>query len=409
MRRDPAQLGLDVVTAGAGSEKHSRRKTTTSEAEGKRMSAEHAGLIRGSGSPATTRPTICLAMIVRDESQVIARCLRSVRDHIDTWVICDTGSTDDTIRQVEAELDRIPGKLYRRPWRNFGHNRTELMELARASGADYLVLLDADMTVEAEPGALEHLDADAYMLPVSSEMTYWMPYLVRASLPWRYEGATHEYITTDRPHRRERLAGFVLYHHADGGSRHDKFVRDRELLAAELDSDPGNSRAAFYLAQTLRDLGERRKAIEAYRRRIAMGGWDEEVFYSMYQVGMLTAVGDWERGVDLLLAAWEARPTRAEPLYDLAAGMRQRGRNQAAYLFAARGIEIPEPEGDSLFVNTWVYRWGLRFEHSVAAYWVGRFEEALADCEELAGIDLPEPWNTHVRDNRSFCLKALGR
>jgi glycosyltransferase involved in cell wall biosynthesis len=40
--------------------------------------------------------SVCLNMIVKNESKVIERCLRSVKGCIDYWVIVDTGSTDDT-------------------------------------------------------------------------------------------------------------------------------------------------------------------------------------------------------------------------------------------------------------------------------------------------------------------------
>ena len=40
--------------------------------------------------------TICLNMIVKNEQPVIRRCLASVKEMIDYWVIVDTGSTDGT-------------------------------------------------------------------------------------------------------------------------------------------------------------------------------------------------------------------------------------------------------------------------------------------------------------------------
>jgi glycosyltransferase involved in cell wall biosynthesis len=92
------------------------------------------------------RPSICLSMIVKDEADVIERLLASVRGAIDSWVICDTGSTDGTQDLIRNAMKDIPGALFERPWRNFGENRSELMELA-AGRADYLLLLDADMTV----------------------------------------------------------------------------------------------------------------------------------------------------------------------------------------------------------------------------------------------------------------------
>ena len=57
--------------------------------------------------------TICLVMIVRNEAAIIRRCLESVRPHIDRWVICDTGSTDNTPDIVQEILSGIPGTLHR--------------------------------------------------------------------------------------------------------------------------------------------------------------------------------------------------------------------------------------------------------------------------------------------------------
>ena len=80
-----------------------------------------------------TQPTICLTMIVKNESQVIRRCIDSVKDYISYWVIVDTGSTDgtqDLIKEIMAEYN-IPGELHERPWVDFGHNRTENLRYAK--------------------------------------------------------------------------------------------------------------------------------------------------------------------------------------------------------------------------------------------------------------------------------------
>ena len=126
----------------------------------------------------TEKPTIGLCMIVRDEAEVIGRCLDSVDGLIDAWTICDTGSVDGTPELIEERLSGLPGTLHRTEWRDFGHNRTELMTLARGT-ADYLLLIDADMTVSWQ-GPLPELDADAYELRHESDPAYWIPRLVRA-------------------------------------------------------------------------------------------------------------------------------------------------------------------------------------------------------------------------------------
>src|SRR5580704_1601575 len=56
--------------------------------------------------------TICLNMIVKNESRVIQRCLDSVKHIIDYWVIVDTGSTDGTQNVIKDFMKDIPGDLY---------------------------------------------------------------------------------------------------------------------------------------------------------------------------------------------------------------------------------------------------------------------------------------------------------
>ena len=75
--------------------------------------------------------SICLNMIVRDEAHVISRCIKAARPHINSYCIVDTGSTDRTKEIVKELLADIPGDIHDRPWINFGHNRTEALQLAQ--------------------------------------------------------------------------------------------------------------------------------------------------------------------------------------------------------------------------------------------------------------------------------------
>ncbi len=351
--------------------------------------------------------TICLCMIVKDEARVIERCLESVKGLISNWVICDTGSTDGTQELIGRALAGVPGELHECSWVDFAHNRTELMGLARGK-ADYLLLLDADMTVTVDRSRLEGLGADSYMLRHAEPLEYRIKRLVRGDRTWHYVGATHEYIEAEGPETVATLDAIVVHHHADGGTRKDKFTRDLRLLEAELAKDDGNTRALFYLAQTHRDLGHLEDAIELYSRRARMGGWEEEVFYSLYQVGVLKAqAGDWSAAVPWLLDAWNYRPSRVEPLYHLALGYRNRFAYQAAYLFALRGIDRPMPK-DVLFVEAWIYRWASLFELSISAYYVGAVKEAIDAGQRLLRIEeLPPEYRSQAQRNLRICRDTL--
>lgn len=349
--------------------------------------------------------TIALCMIVRDEAAIVERCLASVEPLIDTWVICDTGSSDRTPDAIRDALRDIPGQLHFSEWRDFGINRSELMQLARGA-ADYLLLLDADHTLRAT-ASLPPLTADAYLVRHSGLLEYAVPRLVRGDRPWRFEGSTHEYLAAEGAFTQDRLAALVVDDHADGSARSEKLKRDRRLLERDLRRDPRDARATFYLAQTCLDLGDVERASELYQRRIELGGWDEEVFYAALQAGRAMALRDPEVAVPLLIEASRLRPSRAEPLYELARVCRFLRRYRDAYDYAVRGLELPYPD-DVLFVHRPVYEWGLRFEYAVAAYWLGETQTALDENESLLqSANLPAEIRAAVEENRDFCLSRL--
>lgn len=346
--------------------------------------------------------TIALAMIVRDESAVIERCLASVRDVVDTWTIVDTGSQDDTKARIRKAMSNLPGAIFDRPWQDFATNRNELLALARPT-ADYLLLVDADMTLELDDlDAFRRLTEPRYDVLVTGGIEYRMPYLVCSDLPWRYRGHTHEFLDCDGDAPGPNpIDGVRLHHHGDGGSKAQKFQRDLALLTQALRETPDDSRSVFYLAQTRESLGDLTGALAAYRRRLELGGWDEELFWSLYRSGLiLERCGDAAAATEAFTLAWEMRPTRAEPIMRLAAGHRARGSFRTARLWADLGVDIDYPSADRLFVERWVYDWGMRFEWSVAAWWTGDTDAARATWLELLDRDdLTDPYRQALTAN----------
>ena len=72
-------------------------------------------------------PSICLNMIVKNESHIIKKTLINIIKYVklDYWVICDTGSSDNTINIIQNFFDElnIPGELHKHTWRDFSYNR----------------------------------------------------------------------------------------------------------------------------------------------------------------------------------------------------------------------------------------------------------------------------------------------
>lgn len=361
----------------------------------------------------TDTPTICLNMIVRNESHVISELLESVAPFITTWVIVDTGSDDgtqDLIRNFFAKRG-IEGFLFERPWRNFGANRTEAMQLAQGH-ADYIWMMDADDVLVGTPD-LSAMTADGYKVPIKyGDLAFQRRQLFRNGLPWRWVGVVHEYSTCDKPSTEELLPGNFWVQARTVGARSqdpEKYLRDAELLLAEVHRNPDDCRSVFYLAQSYRDYGDLRSARQWYARRAEMGEWVEEVFCSLLRVAECMAGLDepWPMVLDAYLKAWAYRPVRAEPLCAIATHYRSNREWQLGYLFAKQATSIPLP-ADILFVRAGMYNVTAYDELAICASWLGKHEESFAACQRLlARSDILDPARIRIVTNRNFAVPTM--
>ena len=89
--------------------------------------------------------SICLNMIVKNESEIIVSTLQNLRSYFKFayWVISDTGSTDNTKELIKECMHDIPGELVEHEWKDFAYNRTKALECAY-NKTDYLLIFDAD-------------------------------------------------------------------------------------------------------------------------------------------------------------------------------------------------------------------------------------------------------------------------
>jgi hypothetical protein len=359
-------------------------------------------------------PTVVLTMIVKDEAHVIERCIESVRPLIDAWCIVDTGSTDGTQDLVRSLCADLPGELHEIPWKDFAFNRTCALELARPLG-DYSLMIDADVicVIDESMDATDITSAlthDLYDVRFSEGLDYIRPQITSTRLEFSYRGVLHEYL--DIPAGTTRggvLPGLRYMTFRDGARSRNprKYRDDADLLAAALAtaSEPElEPRYTFYLAQSYRDAGCVDEAIDAYRRRTWLGGYQDEVYVSYSWLVRLVGNRDGctSEVVDGALRALDIVPSRAEASCHAATVARASGRMATAYVFARHAAAVPMPEV-ALFVEPDVYRWRALYELSLAAYYVAAIGEGRDATDRLLADDwLPAAERAAVEANAHF-------
>lgn len=383
-------------------------------------------------------PTLCLNMIVKNESRIIKRLLTSVKDIIDSFCICDTGSTDNTVELIEqfGKENGIPGKIIKHPFRNFEYSRSHALRECDEIDADYILLLDADMIFKLNPKItpegfkrLLFRDGAYFLFQGSDAMYYKNTRIVKNRAGFYYKGVTHEYVEVPSLYTQSIIVKDIAFIEdiGDGGAKSDKFSRDVRLLKEGLEQNPKNERYLFYLANSLKDLGNTQKyqtenqisqidrirnemqntfeknhtminilknieeqekelrsnnekiekelkkeAIFYYEKRIQAEGFWEEVWYSYYVIGKLYfEFGEIEKGVHYLYKSFVLYPQRIENLYEIVKYYREIGQNEMAvhfYLMAKEAM-IKFPSRDYLFIQRDVYDWKLDYEMTIIGFY----------------------------------------
>ena len=382
-----------------------------------------------------TSPTIVLNMIVKNESRVIERMLKSVSPLIDYYVICDTGSTDETpniIRRFfEKNYPQIQGHVIYHPFRDFGYNRTYSLHKCQElfPQGDFVLLMDADMVIWVDPNVfrpdefkrgLTNVGADVYLLfQGSAEFHTKNARICRNCKGFSYRGVTHEYL--DSPPQSKSItidrSNIHILDVGDGGAKTDKFERDIRLLETGLQNEPENGRYMFYLGNSYKDSGQYEKAIDIYKKRIQQGGWVEETWLCHYNTGVcFKMMGKMAEAYKSWISALDVFPNRIENLYEIIYDSRLTGKNYTAYYFyeMAKQIISINPNLDFLFTQADVYHWKLDFEFSIIAFYIPSVMELskrpsiLNTCMNLMSLPFfPTDTFKNVLNNYKFYVLPL--
>jgi glycosyltransferase involved in cell wall biosynthesis len=362
-------------------------------------------------------------MIVKNEAPNIERCLESVAPFINYYIICDTGSTDNTKEIIKNFFDKkgIPGEILDHEWSDFGTNRSKAIAACEGK-TEWVMMIDADDFITGKlPVDKFDSNLDGYVVRIKRGPFEWY----RAQLfnigkkKWWYEEPLHEYAICEQPMNIARLEGDYAWEVRTEGCRYretngddrEKYRRDYHILRKYLDENPDQPRKQFYLAQSAFDAHMFDIAEVEYEKRANMGHWIEEVFYSWVRVGICRELLNKPIGevMDAFMKAYEVLPNRVEPLYHMSCIYRKHNRPRDAFIMASYGLSVPMPQDQILFVDTSNYLWGILDEVATTAAHVGKHHMGLMACEKLLSEPhLPNDQRERVQNNKNLYLQAVG-
>jgi GR25 family glycosyltransferase involved in LPS biosynthesis len=320
------------------------------------------------------KKTICLNMIVKNESRIIADTLRKLCDKIkfDYWVICDTGSTDNTIHVIKDffKNEKIDGEIFCHEWKDFGHNRTIALAAAYQK-TDYVLIFDADDEIVGDFKLPEKLIYDDYQFQFGNCIDYncyVRSLLVNNRKKWMYVGVLHEVIV---PYQHQPT-NYVIngnYYTVSGrsGDRNtnnpDKYLKDAKILekayyeAVEKKDDIFN-RYAFYCANSYKDHGDNENAIVWYLKTLTHNNWSQEKYICCLRLhDCYKALNKPEMAYYYCVKSANYDSERGEGLYHLIQHYCCEGNNEIAYAYYTLIKEYLEnrylvsPPSSKLFVD----------------------------------------------------------
>lgn len=289
--------------------------------------------------------TISLCMIVKNEEDVIGRCLESIKDLVDEINIVDTGSTDKTKQIVEQFTDRI----FDFEWiQHFAAARNYSFQQATQ---EFILWLDADDVFTAEDQkkfkALKEsfpADSDAVTMNynlsfddegnVSSLLKRYR--LVRRDKQFQWIGAVHEYLEVDGILYDSDVAVSHLplsHDHTRNISIYRQLVQSGESLSP---------RDTFYYANELMDHDFNEDAIFYYEQFLTSKlGWVEDNIRACFKLAdCYSNLNDKENNLTSILRSFEYDIPRPEACCRLGYHFMEQAKNYEAIFWYEQALVI---------------------------------------------------------------------
>lgn len=344
--------------------------------------------------------TISLCMIVRNEEEVLERCLNSVKKLCDEIIIVDTGSSDKTIEIARKFTD----KIYHFEWcEDFAKARNYAFSKATS---DYVMWLDADDVVPKQSlkkliELKSNMCADVYMLKYDiafengkPTFSYFRERILKNCHLAKWEGCVHECIT---PFGKIERLNISIWHKKIKACQSDRNYKIYKQIAKKRPLSP---RETYYFARELFDHKKYNQSVKMLTKFINSGkGWIENVIDAWFLMSKCYHIlGEKEKEFESLFASFKYDIPRANACCHLGDLYLTEKRYQIAIYWYNMATKCQDVTHKGGFVETHYYNYYPYLQMCVCYYNLGDIKNAKL-CNEKAGR-----WNNSliVISNKKF-------
>ncbi|KAB1434234.1 glycosyltransferase family 2 protein [Candidatus Galacturonibacter soehngenii] len=307
--------------------------------------------------------TISLCMIVKNEEDVIERCLNSVSPFVDEIIVVDTGSTDKTKELVT----KFTEKIYDFKWtddfsaaRNFAFDKATMDYILWLDADDIILPKDCDKFLKLKY-ELNH-DVDAVMMYYNiafdehgrAIFSYYRERLSKRSKNFKWIEPVHEYLQI----KGNIINSDVCITHAK--IKHEKTSRNLEIYKQRLARGEQLSlRGTYYYARELKDNQMYEEAIKMFHEFLSSGhGWVEDNIAACAELAKCYQLtNNTKKALEAMLQSFQYDTPRAELCCQI--GYHFKAQNQyrlAAYWFeTALALERPKDSWGFHQEDYWSY------------------------------------------------------
>lgn len=356
--------------------------------------------------------TISLCMIVKNEEDVLGRCLNSVKKLVDEINIVDTGSTDKTVEIAKSFTDRV----FSFEWT--GKFKDARNESFRHATKDYILYLDADdvllendqkLFMELKKTLDPAVDSVSMFYNAGIDefgnvtLQYRRNRLVKRSRQFKWKGDCHNFLEVSGNIINSNVA---VTHRKSGHA----VGRNLDIYHEKIkNGDEFTPRDYFYYGNELRENGHYKKAIENYTININHSeGWIEDKVYAcINRADCYRFLGKPDDELASLFASFRFSKTpRGESCSRIGYNLQQQREFTAAIYWYELATSIQEDPNQWSFSYPAYRTWYPHLQLCVCYYNLQDFKKSYEHNEKAREY---RPTDERVLFNKELLEKKLGQ